>query len=356
MQTIEIETSAVTPPEISLVVVFKTFPNEDVEALIDSTKQISEKYEIILVTRKIGAPNAAQKLQTMISNKPNLVKAKLVSMEKEPDKGPSFDRNIGAALADAQILLFADDDAVVFDDVAPLLDRLYKGGFSGVQPLILNVKDREIIDSAGDFITKRENIYYAYGRDAGTRHNKNSYHAEEVPSLKSAFMLMRKDAFLAIGGFDPALSFNYEDVDLGWRMTSTEHKLLFDPTVRALHKGGRTTLYKGKQNENIVKLGTVNVHAIHLKIFPYRYWPYLIAHFQIEILKHEIAQLVKRNVNASAALSDYLSICKKFVEQINHARNQKRTLSRQITSQGMQKLASFAAGKHFFVNERELNV
>ena len=77
------------------------------------------------------------------------------------------------------------------------------------------------IDSAGDLVKKGRfrhgPIYEAYCRFEGLslKNLPTNLPIEEVSSLRGAFMLLRKDAFLNAGGFDNTFVFNYEDVDLG---------------------------------------------------------------------------------------------------------------------------------------------
>jgi GT2 family glycosyltransferase len=54
-------------------------------------------------------------------------------------------------------------------------------------------------------------------------------------------MLIRRDVFLAVGGFDPSFFIYFEDVDLGWRLWVLGHRVVFAPRSIVYHKEGGTT-------------------------------------------------------------------------------------------------------------------
>lgn len=50
-------------------------------------------------------------------------------------------------------------------------------------------------------------------------------------------MLIRRDVFLACGGFDPVFFMIYEDIDLGWRLWLLGHSVCLAPGARVFHRG-----------------------------------------------------------------------------------------------------------------------
>jgi GT2 family glycosyltransferase len=59
-----------------------------------------------------------------------------------------------------------------------------------------------------------------------------------VPWAVGAFLLLRREAFEAAGGFDPAQWMYAEDVDLGWRLGRAGWRTLYEPSARARHASG----------------------------------------------------------------------------------------------------------------------
>ncbi|SHG46956.1 glycosyltransferase [Streptoalloteichus hindustanus] len=57
----------------------------------------------------------------------------------------------------------------------------------------------------------------------------------EVLAVGSAGMLVRRDVWTDLGGFDPALPMLWDDVDFGWRANSAGHVVLCVPAARIRH-------------------------------------------------------------------------------------------------------------------------
>jgi GT2 family glycosyltransferase len=268
------------------------------------------------------------------------------------DRGPSYERNIGAKLAKSPIVLFADDDVIVVDDIEILLQYLESGICEGIQPLILRFSDQEIVDSAGDFARKNKwNLLDPYCRGAGMRIDdlRRDLYIEEIPSMKGAFMAVAKEALFSIGSFDGTFDFGYEDVDLGWRMTIAGYRLLFMPTVTVLHKGGRS-MHPTEKDEKVFRLDLLNYHAMQLKTTKCM-WPLLFVRFYGRLLGYEIVKAKKGKVNFINALRDFLNISKLFTQRANSARKHKIILTKKYDFRGKKKLEEMAKGKRFIYNQ-----
>lgn len=350
MKTLFINKNVGIPVDVSIIVVFRSFPNVNLESLLNSTKRITVKYEVILVTNYVKTGVDAQKaLLPLLEDKPNLITLRLVLMDSNVDRSAAFGRNLGAVLANSPILLFADDDSMVLDDISSLLRHLQNGEFQGVQPLILRLANKETIDSAGDFIKQDGKMYKPYVKGAGVqlRELLSDLYPEEVPSLRSAFMLVKKDAFLAVGGMDNTFIFNFEDVDLGWRMTCAGYNLLFDPSIRAVHKGSRTTGEAKTISEKVIKLGLLNLYALNLKINTSWLWPYLLIQFQKELISYEVAAIKSKRLTLPEFFLEILTMNKNFMKRFHQARVHRGILSKNFQFKGRQRLEYMAQGKRF---------
>jgi GT2 family glycosyltransferase len=49
-------------------------------------------------------------------------------------------------------------------------------------------------------------------------------------------MLIRRDLFLEVGGFDPDYFAYFEDVDLGWRLWLLGHRVVYAPRAVVYHR------------------------------------------------------------------------------------------------------------------------
>ncbi len=59
--------------------------------------------------------------------------------------------------------------------------------------------------------------------------------SEYVPAISGAFMLMRRDKYLEIGGIDEGYFFHVEDLDFCYHINALGGKVLYVPSVRAVH-------------------------------------------------------------------------------------------------------------------------
>lgn len=65
--------------------------------------------------------------------------------------------------------------------------------------------------------------------------------ATAVPWVLGAALAVRRDAFLAVGGFDPAFFMYFEEVDLCRRLAERGRTTYFDPAAVVHHVGGAST-------------------------------------------------------------------------------------------------------------------
>ena len=59
--------------------------------------------------------------------------------------------------------------------------------------------------------------------------------------LSGACLLVRRSAFVEVGGFDDRFFMYFEDVDLGERLANAGHRVLYVPTAAVSHAGGTST-------------------------------------------------------------------------------------------------------------------
>ena len=62
-----------------------------------------------------------------------------------------------------------------------------------------------------------------------------------MPFACGGAMAVRRDAFLAAGGFDADYFAYYEDVDLGWRLNLAGHRIVYAPGARVRHRKHATS-------------------------------------------------------------------------------------------------------------------
>ena len=138
-------------------------------------------------------------------------------------RGPGAARNLGARSARGEWLLFVDADCEVTPDtlaVAAVAAR------SGDADAIFGSYDDS--PAAGGFVARYKNLYHHYVHQSA---------GATARSFWAGCGAVRRDAFLAVGGFDerryPRPSI--EDIELGYRLTDVGYRIRFQPDLTVKH-------------------------------------------------------------------------------------------------------------------------
>jgi GT2 family glycosyltransferase len=160
--------------------------------------------------------------------------------------------NGAAASAVGSHLLFLNDDVEVLDaDWLETLVGQAQGDGVGAAGALLVYPDRRI-QQAGIMLAAGGPSHTYGGRPAGL----DGYHgrlrmAHDVSAVTGACLLVSKDAFDEVGGFDPRLAVAYNDVDLCLRLREHGHRVVFVPLARLVHVEGASfgSHYHGRVSE-----------------------------------------------------------------------------------------------------------
>lgn len=142
--------------------------------------------------------------------------------------------NQGANAASGEYLVFLNNDTIVLAGwLQNLLDTVNSDPSIGAVGSMFLYPD-ESIQEAGSIVWKTgEAHHYGWGRPGAER--KFNF-AREVDYCSAASLLIRKNLFDQLGGFDsryaPAY---YEDVDLCFGVRSLGYKVVFQPLSRVIH-------------------------------------------------------------------------------------------------------------------------
>jgi N-acetylglucosaminyl-diphospho-decaprenol L-rhamnosyltransferase len=159
--------------------------------------------------------------------------------------------NLGAASADAELLLICNPDIVLEPGaLAYLRDRLASSERAGaVGPALLDEKG-QVVQSARAFPTLQSSWQQAFlgllhpsgQRSRQYRSRNRSLAAGGVVDwVTGACILVRADAFHEIGGFDGRYFLYVEEVDLCWRLHAAGWEVLYEPRARVTHVGSVST-------------------------------------------------------------------------------------------------------------------
>ncbi|HYW20665.1 MAG TPA: glycosyltransferase [Nodularia sp. (in: cyanobacteria)] len=147
--------------------------------------------------------------------------AKVINVE---DKGgPAQARNLGGAAAQAEILFFVDADVAIAPDTINRL-RLAFAEDANLGAVIGSYDDAP---GASNFLSQYKNLFHHY-----THQNAS----EDAFTFWGACGAIRRDIFLAIGGFDASYRRPcVEDIELGYRLKAAGYKIRLDKALQVKH-------------------------------------------------------------------------------------------------------------------------
>ena len=171
--------------------------------------------------------------------------------------------NAGARLARGRILVFLNNDTVAASDWLGGLARALDGrsSFGFATSRIVFADDPARVDSAGDGYLR---VGGAYKRGYGQRAESFAESCEVFGACGCA-MLMKRELFEALGGFDPAFFLVYEDVDLSYRAQLLGARCWYVADAIVHHAGSGTM---GRQSRLAVFYGQRNLEWTWLKNTP----------------------------------------------------------------------------------------
>ena len=225
-------------PKVSIIIVNYNGKSH-LEKCLDSLRKIDYKnHEIILVDN-----NSTDNSLDFVKKKfPTIITIKL-----DKNYGFAHANNIGEKKAKGKFLLFLNNDTIVTPNFLSALLVMTDDLSIAIRQSLLLKLDGEV-DSSGDYIDSLGVSYSSKNKIKNTK---------EIFSAKGAAMLVRKDVFELLNGFDKNFFTSFEDVDLCWRSRIIGYKVVVVPNSVVYHIGGAT----------IRKMqSTINFHAIKNQI------------------------------------------------------------------------------------------
>ena len=147
--------------------------------------------------------------------------------------------NTGIHLTKTEFVMLLNNDTTVEEDcLSRLAEMLRKDerAFS-VQAKMLSMKDKSVIDDAGDFYAA---LGWAFARGKGKKADRYQKSGEVFSACAGAAMY-RMDVFREIGMFDERHFCYLEDVDIGYRARLFGYRNLFAADAVVYHYGSGTS-------------------------------------------------------------------------------------------------------------------
>ena len=198
------------------------------ESLALQTKY--QKYEVIIVDNG-STENAVTDLYAELADDPRI--HVLPFHEQFNYSGAN---NLGAEAARGELLLFLNNDVTIIDEgwLKELVRWAQRPGVGAVGAKLLypdrSVQHAGVILGMGlaghVFAGAREDVIGPYGTTGWYR---------DFLALTAACLMLRRDRFEAVGGFDETYQVAYGDVDLCLRLVDHGYRNVYNPFARIIH-------------------------------------------------------------------------------------------------------------------------
>lgn len=174
----------------------------------------------------------------------------LVHRPDNPGYGAAINQGVAALPKECAVIVMCNPDIVFEPDaLSQLVTELESHAAVGIAgPAVVN-PDTSIYPSARAFPGIRVGIGHAilgelWEGNPWTRKYLGVYHGSDtrvVDWLSGSCLAAKREAFAAVGGFDPGYFMFFEDVDLCFRLKREGWRSLYVPRARIEHSGGHAT-------------------------------------------------------------------------------------------------------------------
>ncbi len=180
--------------------------------------------------------------------------------------GPSAARNVGCRLALGKYMAFLDNDTKVDPLWLTRAVRLMEADptIGAAQCKLLLMQNRDELDYVGDRISQ---FGFLIQRAKFREVDRGQFdQVVEIFAAKSAGMMVRRDIFFEVEGFDDAYFIYMEDTDLCWRIWLAGYRVVCLPTSVVYHDFDIATSKLSLESKFLVKYhGTKNYVMTLLK-------------------------------------------------------------------------------------------
>ena len=189
-----------------------------------------ELTEVIVVNNGLEAEKAGE-VGKWLSHFTKASRDKKVRLLQIQEGNPSKARNVGVSVARGKYLVFLDNDTKLvggLGKVVKYLDKHPKVGAGQLKLLRMNLNMRvtnsHVYDSAGEMLTS-SGFLVERAREAKDEGQFDK--PDLIFSGKGAGMVVRREVFLKVGGFDEDYVYYWEEPDLMWRVWKASYEVRF---------------------------------------------------------------------------------------------------------------------------------
>lgn len=218
-------------PFVSIIIV-NWNGKEFLKDCINSLKKIDyprKRYEIIVVDN--GSTDGSVEFI-----RKNYKKVRIIRLRK--NYGFAKGNNIGTKFARGEYIVFLNNDTKVTKNwLKNLVKAVRKNDrIAACTSKIIYFNERNLINSVGGFWS-----IFGLATSIGEFEEASKFNRPfPVFYPSGCSMIIRKDVFSKVGGFDGDYFCLAEDADLGWRLLNHGYKIMYQPTSIVYHKASAT--------------------------------------------------------------------------------------------------------------------
>jgi GT2 family glycosyltransferase/lipopolysaccharide biosynthesis protein len=244
-----IDTKASSKPPVSIIIpVYNKveYTRQCLEALIKNTPY--DLYEVIIIDN--ASTDETHEFLTQLEGDIKIIK-------NETNKGFAVSCNQGAAEARSAYLLFLNNDTEPQNGwLQPLINVLDNDpavGAVGSKLLfpdgtiqhagVVIIEDNKLLDPL-----VARHLYYQQQSNMPAANQPRTYQA-----LTAACILIRKESFKNVGGFDEGYWNGYEDVDLCFKLQENGWELVYQPESVVIHHESKSGIERFKSTDQNIK-------------------------------------------------------------------------------------------------------
>lgn len=209
-----------------------------IESIIKNTRDIS--YEIIIInnhpiTKKIDAKN----LKNLFSELDN------IKVIKSQNNGFGSGNNLGAKKAEGKYLIFLNSDTLITDNSLNIMVKYFERNtrIGALDPLLYTKKG--VLQK--HFYKNFQNLKILITRNDKIKKINLRTEFFSADMVTGAAMMVRKDLFDKLGGFDDHFFMYFEDEDLCRRLSNLKKINGILTTAKIIHLEGKSSGHQSKK-------------------------------------------------------------------------------------------------------------
>lgn len=220
------------------------FTEKCLESVFLNTRAVNGDFEVIVVDDN-SKDGTYDNIRDFTSQKSNVV-----YLRNEDNLGFSGSCNRGAANAAGEYLIFLNNDTVVTKDWAEqLLNTISKNRDIWMVGAKCLYPDGTL-QHAGVAFPDHFRFHLGHIYRNAPEHFPLADHEKDYQCVTAACMIIRKEDFNSLGGFDEAYKNGFEDVDLCLKITEKGKRIRYQPECRIYHYESKSESRFEKMKEN----------------------------------------------------------------------------------------------------------